>query len=336
MAQLQRVDPMINPFKKPGARPVYGKVLLFGESGVGKTHFTLNSPNPAVVDPERGTDWFRGRPGFGDWAVMDGLGSDIVDQVHYALSFLEQGFEIEEAFDQVLGRKIERLTHRRKQLIDEATGIQYPVHDRETIVFDPITLLWEQIQFDQSLKVEKSDRQNKEDFSWKDQGEMKRDYKTFLTRMINLPMHVMCVARQGVKRDQATSKVLGNAPDAEKSTIYNFDLAFELVNTGSRREAIIYKDRSGTHAQFAKVENPSWDSLVVPILQKLQARGPLDEALGEMARAWRAAGVTDMAAKVIVEQQTGKTRSQDLTLPEIQQLTAWFLEVKAKREGGGA
>ncbi|MDP2662873.1 MAG: AAA family ATPase, partial [Dehalococcoidia bacterium] len=239
MSQAQQ--PLVNPFRKPGgARPVYAKVGIFAESGGGKTHFALNAPKPAIVDPESGTEWFRGQTGFGDWEVMQNLFGDVVDQVHYALTYLEHGFERETVYDPVLKNTIERLTHRRIMHKDEASGVMYPVHDRETFVMDPITLIWDQIQFEQATKIARS----REDFVHKDWGEMKRDYKSLLNRFIQLPMHVIVLARHAYEKDQDTGKVTGERMDAEKSTIYSFDLAFQLVEKNSRRDAIIYKDRS--------------------------------------------------------------------------------------------
>ncbi|MDP2659335.1 MAG: hypothetical protein Q8R28_01215, partial [Dehalococcoidia bacterium] len=90
-----------------------------------------------------------------------------------------------------------------------------------------------------------------------------------------------------------------------------------------------------THQKGQRVENVSWESLVVPILQRLQALAPHHDALRDMFRAWRAAGVSDMAAKIVIEQQTGKSKSEELQLPEVQQLTQYFLGLRDQREKGG-
>ena len=320
-----------NPFRKPAAKPIFAKVGYYAESGVGKTHFALQSPRPAVIDPEQGTTWFRGRSGFSDWDVMDSLMGDMVDQVHTALSFLETGFETENIWDPVLRRNVPRLTH--KRAVDPASG--QSIHDYQTLVIDPITLMWENIQFNQSLKVERSDRKNKEDYSWKDHGDMKRDYKGTLNRLINLPMNVVVTARSS---DLVTDgKKIGSRADAEKSTTYAFDLFFELINpqdpnNPDRRDAIILKDRSQTYRQGQRVENVSWQTLVVPILAKLGGRRELDEALKFMARTWRSKGITDAAARADIEQKTGKASSADLSMDEIKELTTYF----AAQEGGDA
>lgn len=331
---------MQSPFRKPAPRARFAKVLAYGDTGVGKTDFGLRAPKPAVIDLENGTEWFRGRPGFSDWEVMEGLTGDPVNQVHLALSFLESGFQKETIYDPILKRHVERLTDRRVLLRDEVTGIEYPVHDRETLMIDPVTLVWEQIQFDQTLKIERSNRENKEDFTWKDHGEMKRDYKSIMNRLIQLPMHVYVTARLKDERDKDTGRVIGETADAEKSTRYSFDLVFQLINARDkhnpdRRDAIIIKDRSHTYRQYDRVENVSWQTLVVPILQRLQAQAPHEDAVREMAKAWRLAGVTDLAARVVIERRTGKTRTQDLTLPEIQELTRYFLSLRQDGGDGG-
>lgn len=324
-----------NPFRKPTAKPIFAKVGYYAASGVGKTHFALQAPNPAVIDPERGTDWFIGRTGFSDWTVMDGLMGDMVDQVHAGLSFLESGFDVENIWDPVLKRNVPRLTHRRA--LDPATG--HPVHDRETLVIDPVTLLWENIQFNQSIKVERSTRQNKDDFSWKDHGDMKRDYKGILNRLINLPMNVVVTARSGDVTEDG--KKVGTRADSEKSTIYAFDIFFEMVNpqdprNPDRRDAIILKDRSQTYRQGQRVENVSWQTLVVPILARLGGRRELDEAIKQMARTWRSRNVADAAARAIIAEQTGKNSTQELTADEIRDLTAHFAAIPSPFEGGDA
>lgn len=318
-----------NPFRKPQAKPIYAKVGYYSESGVGKTHFALQAPRPAVIDPERGTQWFQNRQGFSDWEVMDGLTGDVVDQVHTALSFLEAGFQTENIWDPVLKRNVPQLTHLR------ALGPEspHPIHPYETLAIDPVTLLWEHIQFTQSLKVERSNRDNKEDYSHKDWGDMKRDYKGILNRLLQLPMNVIVTARSSDRTENG--KKLGTRADAEKSTIYAFDLFFELVNpldrqNPDRRDAIILKDRSQTYRQGDVVKNVSWATLVAPILARLGGRKELDEAIKLMARTWRSNSYTDMAARAVIEEQTGKTSTQALTMEEIQQLTAHF----AAQEGG--
>jgi hypothetical protein len=323
-----------DPFVTPQAQPVYAKVGIFAESGVGKTHFALQAPNPAVIDPENGTQFFVGRRGFSDWKVMRGLSGDIVDQVHAALSFLETGFELDNIWDAALKRNVPFLTNRRATNPD--TGLQ--VHNRETLVLDPVTVLWEGIQFLQSLKVERSERKNKEDFTWKDQGDMKRDYKGLLNRLIQLPMHVIVTAYASDKI--VDGKKEGSKADAEKSTIYKFDLFIELFNpldpkNPDRRDARILKDRSHTYRQGDIVRDVSWNTLVVPILSGLGARHDLDEMVKVMYRTWKSKGISNDAARAIISQQTGKDKTDDLTADEIRQLTDHFAATDGGDSGAG-
>lgn len=48
-------------FEKAEKKAKRLKLYLFGPSGVGKTVFALHFPNPAVIDAERGTDFYGGK-----------------------------------------------------------------------------------------------------------------------------------------------------------------------------------------------------------------------------------------------------------------------------------
>jgi len=61
------------------------KILVWGASGVGKTHFGLSAPNPLVIDTERGCEAFFNRYEF------DLLALPTVDQIDLAVRKLEEG-----------------------------------------------------------------------------------------------------------------------------------------------------------------------------------------------------------------------------------------------------
>ncbi len=48
----------MSTFQKAGAKSKRLKMLIFGASGIGKTVFSLNFPSPAMVDAERGSDFY--------------------------------------------------------------------------------------------------------------------------------------------------------------------------------------------------------------------------------------------------------------------------------------
>lgn len=290
-------------FQRAKTKKKFAKVGLYGKSGAGKTHLSLTFPKPAVIDPERGTDFFANRF---DFHVVQ---PNSYDEIMAAVSFIESGFKTEEFVDPILRRKATRLTQ-------ERTG----VHDFETLIIDPVTVVWDLIQFEQLLKVERSNRKNTEDYAQKDWGEMKRAYKSLLNRLIALPMHIVVIGRLGEVRDSDTGKVVAERMDAEKSTEYNFDVTMKLVNLGGdQRVGIIDKDRSGLYKVGDRVENPSFDTFKA-ILARLESVSPVKA----MADTWRERGITDDQARAEIKRLTGKERSADLTPEEIVALTDHF------------
>lgn len=289
-------------FQRAKAKRKYAKVGIYGKSGAGKTHLAMTFPKPAFIDLERGTDFFANRFDFST------VQTNNYDEIMAALGHIESGFQTEKVFDPVLGRETTRLTEVR-------TG----VHDFETLVIDPITVLWEMIQFRQVLKIEKLDRK-KDDYNQKDWGDMKRQYKSFMNRLIQLPMHVVVTGRLTELRENETMKVLGERMDAEKSTEYAFDVIVRVVNlNGADRVAIIDKDRSGLRKGGDKIDNPNWTHFRA-ILAKLESVSPVRA----MVEAWRAAGVQDADAQALILERTGRPKTAELTPEEIEALTQEF------------
>jgi hypothetical protein len=321
-----------NPFQPVIAAAPVAKVLVWGPPGAGKTHFMLGAPKPAVADAENRIHLFAGRPEFGQ---INAYSTQDIDAIHAAISYLETGFEKRAIWDPILRRNIEQLTSTR-------TG----VHDFETFCIDGMTVIWEARQFEQQVKVEKSDRERKDAFAQKDWGEMKRDYKSLLNRLIQLPMNVCCTARLAEQRDQDTMRVIGEKADVEKSTPYAFDLIVKLQPSAKGSivpDAVILKQTGNVYHVGQVIENATWDTLVTPITARLQAARDAaqqqQQAVRELVATWRDALATqgkdqaaaDNIAKAIILRRTGRSSSADLTMEEIQQLKAIFSDANALR-----
>lgn len=315
-----------NPFQPVIAAAPVAKVLVFADSGVGKTHFMLATPKPAIADAENRIHLFAGRPEF---PQINAYSTQDIDAIHSAISFLESGFKKRAIWDPILKRNIEQLTPER------LSG----THDFETFCIDGMTVIWEARQFEQQVKVERSDREKKDTFAQKDWGEMKRDYKSLLNRLILLPMNVCCTARLTELRDQDTMKVIGDKADVEKSTRYAFDLVVKLVPSAKGTivpDAVILKQTGNVYTIGQTVEGATWDTLVTPITARLQAArdavAAQQQAIRELVATWREAftaqgkdqAAGDSAAKQIILRKTGKNSSSDLTVAEIDTLKALF------------
>jgi len=219
-----------NPFVKAVTKRKFLKILLYGDTGVGKTWFALSFPSPAVIDTEGGTDFYA--DSF-DFSVID---TRSFSEVMAAVDFLEK-----------------------------------ENHGFETVVIDPITTVYEALQngrLEFKAKKNKSDDESKVDtenidFSPLDWGSIKRNYKSLMTRLVNLDMHVILIARQKDKTEKNKKGEMikiGETFDGEKGTPYNLDIFGKLIVEGNKRVILIEKSRLGDWDKGSRIENPSFES----------------------------------------------------------------------------
>lgn len=240
------------------------KILLYGDSGTGKTHFALQStPGKILVfDAESGTDLFEGREGFDFdyWTDDEGLKTASIRELNKAIDYLES-----------------------------PEGRQ----NYETFVIDPISDIWDNIQAqrleykDQKL-IEKAKKTNKqidleernetelEAFNQKDWADMKRIYKNLMLRLKNLPQNIILIAREKeiseTKPDGSVIRTGEYTYDAEKNTKYAVDFSIRLVydEKTNKRYAIIVKSRSEELEKGQKIENPTF-AIFDQIVNKMKA-----------------------------------------------------------------
>ncbi|MFH1634611.1 MAG: ATP-binding protein, partial [Chloroflexota bacterium] len=215
-----------NPFVKASTKKKHLKISLYGGPGVGKTFFALGFPKPAVIDLEGGTDFYGDRF---DFSVLDTKSfAEILD----AVNFLGTG-----------------------------------QHDFQTLVIDPITVVWSALQ-DGRLEFKAKDINKavsgaeKTIFNVGDWGQIKRFYSMLMTKLVNLPMHVIMVGRMKDEYDGNGNEMVkkGVKMDAEKSTPYLPDIVFRLEVDKGKRVAIFEKDRSDHFPVGSRHEGLSYES----------------------------------------------------------------------------
>jgi hypothetical protein len=202
-----------NPFESAASMPKKIKLLVWGATGTGKTTLALQFPAPVVIDMEGGCDLY------GDRAKFDVLRTSDLARIRTALQYLST-----------------------------------QQHNYQTLVIDPITVYWEETQrywqrvFLDRMKGAKGHKTEFFELGPKEWAKIKESYKTFMQRLIDLPMHVVCCARSKVRyKDGGYMVADGEAPDCEKSTEYLFDVVLQLT-TGKNGsyEAVVIKDRTGS------------------------------------------------------------------------------------------
>ena len=231
--------------KTSGLRKKPLKILVFGDSSSGKTHFSLFSQQPVLVfDMESGTDMFEGRAEFSVWEDDTGCKTQSFDELRKCIEFLNTPE----------GKKF------------------------KTFVIDPVTIVWDILQQErQDYKENNRKRARQEDnetdladFNSRDWAILKKMYKTVMTELVSLSQNVILCARE-----KEITKMVGVEPvrtgeftyEGEKGTKYYTDFIIRLQQdpeTG-KRWAIVHKDRSGTYKSGTRIDNPTFsifDSIV--------------------------------------------------------------------------
>lgn len=231
------------------------KILLFGDSGTGKTHMALKStPGKILIfDAENGADFFEGREGFDfDYVTDDdGLKTSSIEELRKTILYLatKEGRE------------------------------KY-----ETFIIDPISDIWDNIQSQRSefkdivnsrKRVEKRreaiNETDLESFNQKDWGDMKRIYKNMMLDLKNLPQNIFLIAREKeVSISQPDGSIIKTGEytfEAEKNTKYAVDFIVRLVydEKANKRTAYVVKSRAEGASKGEVVENPTFsifDSVV--------------------------------------------------------------------------
>jgi hypothetical protein len=221
------------------------KILLYGASSAGKTHFALSSTPGQILmfDAESGSDFFEGRDDFSFdyWLDDENQKTSSIRELNKAIDYLQSN----------------------------AGKSKY-----KTFVIDPISDIYDNLQAQRSeFKDEKTrkfggnpDTRNEAEmaaFNQKDWADIKRLYKNLILRLKNLPQNIILIAREKEitenKSDGSINKTGEFTYEGEKNTHYMMDFTLRLtVDKQEKRKAIVVKTRSKEIRLGATYDNPSF------------------------------------------------------------------------------
>lgn len=219
--------------KKATLDDVNLKIMIWGESGSGKSRFALSAPNPIVVDLEGSTRLYANE--FDFWKAE-------VDKTN------------------PLASNPATLT---VNLIKEILEGQYS--DRKTLIVDPLTDLLDCIEDISAKKYEK--------MIGKKVGELNAVQKTkwyayrremartVLNQLKDIPVNLILIARAKNLWDQKDGKMqpVGLTYDALDIVEYLMDIVIQLEKNGDETRAIVKKSRLGNLPKILDVKN--YDSI---------------------------------------------------------------------------
>ena len=225
------------PVKKASKTKKPLKILLYGQSGVGKTHFGLfATPGQTLVfDMEGGTDLFEGRVDFDYWTDDQGYKTQSYRELRKCIDFLKT-----------------------------TEGREY-----KTFIIDPVTLIWTLLQQERQdykedrVKVKKLNETDLESFTTRDWNIVKKMHKGVIDELSSLPQNVILIAREKDVVEMKNGEPVKTGEftyEGEKNTIYAVDFAIRLtVDKKSRKRAAhIDKDRSGHYETGMTIPDPSF------------------------------------------------------------------------------
>lgn len=203
------------------AKPVSKKlkVLVYGDSGSGKTRFGLTFPNVAVIDTENGTDLYAGRPGVEEFKVLR----------------IKTMAELDKAIDFVRA--------------DGGKTIGTLFIDSMTVFYDVLLDAKRR-----TIARSKSIAVDDVDLGYKERASINMRMKGVYAKLTGLPVHVVVTAREAdlYSTSNGGLQKIGTKPDLDKSVKYMFDYVLQM---NADHSATVVKSRG---SEIKSLKNPTW------------------------------------------------------------------------------
>lgn len=215
--------------KKATLEDVNLKVMVWGESGSGKSRFALSAPNPIVIDLEGSTRLYANE--FDFWKA-----------------------EVDKANPQA-GNPGSLTINLLKEILEG----KYP--DRKTLIVDPVTDLLDCIEDVSAKKYEEmigkkvTELNAVQKTKW--YAYRRETARNILNQLKDIPMNLILVARAKNLWDTKDGKMqpVGLTYDALDIVEYLMDIVIQLEKNGDETRAIVKKSRLGNLPKILDVKN---------------------------------------------------------------------------------
>ncbi len=227
------------------------KLCIYGGPSTGKTILALTFPKIAYVDLEGGVGWYIGR-------------KIIPEQnTEFLLHQTELAYEVIKVIDEV------------EECVKDSPG------EIESLALDPVSIFWEALQDGFLRRLQANNRNAEIKFNhWK---QIKAPYKRAITKLINLPVHLILIGRESPKYRMEKGQLIedGTTIQTEKDTPYIADIFVRMVKQTDadgniRFMSEIEKDRTNMMKVGERIENLTFQKL----LKMAERAGILDSIQG--------------------------------------------------------
>lgn len=219
--------------EKPGTHKKGLKILVYGDTGTGKTSFALTFPKSLILDTEDGYEWYENTEKAKNMA----------------------GIVRSQSFDDL------------DDLLDQ---LERDSSEYSTFVIDSETKIYENLQ-EALLDVEER-RARKKHRDELDANISQRSWGKIKQISLRLQNEKIRLASQGVnivsvsqaadvmENSGDTMVKVGEKPDMHKKAKYDYDIKLRLYIKDGKYYGEVEKDRTDTYSVGTVLENPSYDN----------------------------------------------------------------------------
>ena len=205
------------------------KIMVWGESGCGKSRFALSAPAPIVVDLEGSTRLYANE--FDFWKA-----------------------EIDKTNEKAINSAV--LT---KSVVEEIIKGEYP--DRKTLIIDPVTDLLDTIedlcakQYEQDIGKKIGELNQLQKTKW--YAYRRECSRRILNQLKDAPVNLILIARAKTVWDSKDGKTqpVGLSYDALEIVEYLMDIVIQLEKTPSGVRAVVKKSRLGNLPRVLEIQD---------------------------------------------------------------------------------